>query len=235
MLAIILCAGRGTRMGTLTDICPKPMLMVQGKNLIEWKLEALPQEVTKVILVVGYMKEMIMSHFGSSWNGVEIIYINQLTLSGTGGALLLCKDAVRDEKQFLVLMGDDIYDKDDLLELSKNRFSLLVSDQGDVGRKKGWQVFFDNNQLQKIHQEVEEETSPYINAGAYSLGFEYFSADLYMMANGEYSLPHTLLSMIDTKQEKGEAFPIHVVISKKWIQITDPKSIDDAETFLKVA
>ena len=50
MIAIILAAGRGTRMAPLTDDLPKPMLIVLGKNIIEWKLEALPKEVNEIIL-----------------------------------------------------------------------------------------------------------------------------------------------------------------------------------------
>ena len=233
MIAIILAAGRGTRMGTLTENIPKPMIVVNGKNLIEWKLEALPKEVTKVIFVVGYMKEKITDYFGSSWNGIEIEYVNQETLNGTGGAILLCKDLLVGEDRFLVLMGDDIYDKEDLEELLLNRFSILIADKGDAGRKKGWQVFFDEHKnLEKINQDVQEVTSPYTNTGAYSLGQEYFSSELYMMDNGEYSLPHTLLTTIETSKKHNSPLTVKVVVARKWIQITDPETVQEAEKLL---
>lgn len=233
MIAVILAAGRGTRMGSLTTETPKPMLKVHGKNLIERKLEVLPKEITKVIIVVGYLKESIMEYFGTSWNGVVIEYVEQSVLSGTGGAIDLCKERLQHEEQFLVLMGDDLYSQEDLKDITSNYYSILVANQGTEGRKKGWQVFFDEkNMLTEIHQDVEAETSPYINAGAYSLGKEYFTEEMYIMDNGEYSLPHTLVNFITRKQHEGEPLGVRVVVAKSWIQITSPESIVEAESIL---
>ena len=53
-------------MGALTDHTPKPMLEVGKKNLIQHKLEILPDSVTEVILVIGYLGEKIMEFFGDS-------------------------------------------------------------------------------------------------------------------------------------------------------------------------
>jgi bifunctional UDP-N-acetylglucosamine pyrophosphorylase/glucosamine-1-phosphate N-acetyltransferase len=233
MIAVILAAGRGTRMGALTNDTPKPMLSVHGKNLIERKLEVLPKEITKVIIVVGYLKESIISYFGDSWNGIAIQYIEQTVLSGTGGAIDLCKEQLQDEEQFMVLMGDDLYSQEDLQDIISSKYSILVANQGVEGRKKGWQVFFDDeNMLTEIHQEVEAETSPYINAGAYSLGKEYFTEELYKMDNGEYSLPHTLVNLITRKKSEGVPLQVRVVVAKSWIQITSPESIVEAEKVL---
>jgi bifunctional UDP-N-acetylglucosamine pyrophosphorylase/glucosamine-1-phosphate N-acetyltransferase len=224
-------------MGHLTENIPKPMLQVCGKNLIEYKLEALPKSVTSVILVVGYKKEVITEYFGDSWNGIAISYVTQDTLDGTGGAMKLCEELLQNEDRFLVLMGDDIYDKEDIEALASSRFSILVSDQGEAGRTKGWQVFFDSqtNQLLKINQHTEEETSPYINAGAYSLGKEYFSAEPYKMDNGEYSLPNTLLNLISSYEhgDKDKKLSVKVVVAKKWIQITDPETLTQAENIFR--
>ena len=63
MQAVILAAGLGTRMGKLTKNTPKPMLKLDGKNLLEWKIERLPKEVDEVILVVGYKSEVIKKYF----------------------------------------------------------------------------------------------------------------------------------------------------------------------------
>ena len=50
MQAVILAAGRGTRMRELCDSCPKPMVPILGKPLLEWRLETLPTEITEVII-----------------------------------------------------------------------------------------------------------------------------------------------------------------------------------------
>ena len=234
MIAIILAAGRGTRMGALTESIPKPMLEVCGKNLITWKLEALPEEITEIVIVVGYMREQIIECFGTSWNNKKIAYVIQENLTGTGGALELCKELLMYEERFLVLMGDDIYDPIDLKKLIKNTYSILVADNGESGRKKTWQVFFDvDNNLEEIHQTVEEKTSTFINAGAYCLGQEYFLAGLQMMGNGEYSIPHTLVAMISGSKESDSPIKMQVVMAKKWLQLTDPESIIEAEKYVE--
>lgn len=233
MIVVILAAGRGTRMGHLTENCPKPMLKVHGKNLIERKLEVLPSSVTKVVIVVGYLKEMIMNYFGNSWNGIPVEYVVQESLTGTGGALMLLEDALRNEEQFMVLMGDDLYSKEDLEEIASSPYSILVSDQGEEGKKKGWQVFFDEqSMLTDIHEDVTSDLSVYINAAAYSLGKEYFTETPELMPNGEYYLPKTLVSLINRKKKEGAPFPVKVVVARSWIQITSPESIVEAEKVL---
>ncbi|KKQ79283.1 MAG: hypothetical protein UT03_C0063G0001, partial [Candidatus Moranbacteria bacterium GW2011_GWD2_38_7] len=64
MQIVILAAGRGTRMKDLTDNVPKPMLQINGKPILAYKLEALPEEIDEVIFVVGYFGNQIQQYFG---------------------------------------------------------------------------------------------------------------------------------------------------------------------------
>ena len=76
MKAIILAAGRGERMRPLTDHTPKPLLVVQGKPLIEWHLEALARAaVTRVVINTAWLEEQIVDTLGDGrrW-GLEIVY-----------------------------------------------------------------------------------------------------------------------------------------------------------------
>ena len=65
MFTVILAAGKGTRMGDLAKETPKPMLRVLGKTLLEHKLEMLPESITDVIIVVGYLKDKITEVIGN--------------------------------------------------------------------------------------------------------------------------------------------------------------------------
>ena len=61
MKAIVLAAGRGKRMRPLSDTCPKPLLAVHGKRLIEWHLEALARGgVHEVIVNTDWLEEQIV-------------------------------------------------------------------------------------------------------------------------------------------------------------------------------
>lgn len=74
--AIVLAAGRGERMRPLTDACPKPLLPVRGKPLIEWHLEALARGgVREVVINTAWLEEQIPAALGdgSRW-GLRIAY-----------------------------------------------------------------------------------------------------------------------------------------------------------------
>lgn len=63
--AIILAAGRGERMRPLTDTCPKPLLQVRGKPLMQWPLEALARGgFTDVVINTAWLEESISTEFG---------------------------------------------------------------------------------------------------------------------------------------------------------------------------
>ncbi len=94
MQAIILAAGEGTRMYPLTRHVPKPLVRVNGKggvrkSLVEHNIDLLPEEVTELIFVVGYLKEQIINYFGDEFNGRKVIYVDQKKPLGTGHAISL--------------------------------------------------------------------------------------------------------------------------------------------------
>jgi MurNAc alpha-1-phosphate uridylyltransferase len=77
--ALILAAGRGERMRPLTDHTPKPLLVVQGKRLIEWHLEALARDgVQRVVINTAYLEDQFEPTLGdgSRW-GLQIIYSHE--------------------------------------------------------------------------------------------------------------------------------------------------------------
>ncbi|MBD3256086.1 MAG: NTP transferase domain-containing protein [Candidatus Lokiarchaeota archaeon] len=105
MKAIILCAGYGKRMRPYTTIhkYQKTMIPVHGKPLLEYILEGIRYAGFKdFLIVVGYRKEQIINYFknGEKW-GINIEYIEQEKLNGTGGALLLCEELIKDSHFFL--------------------------------------------------------------------------------------------------------------------------------------
>ncbi len=222
MIAIILAGGRGTRMAPLTDTLPKPMLKVLDKNLLEWKLEALPQNVTKIVFVVGYLGEKIREHFGSSWKGIPIEYVEQGVLDGTGGAIALCEHLVEDRA--LIMMGDDIYDARDLATLAQHPFSMLVMDKGEEARSiKAGKVVEKDGLFLGLNEGFAQtgiETT-LINAAAYTISKPYFSYEKVKFSEKEYGLPHTLASV-------AKNHPVHVIKTTEWIQVTTPECLDKA-------
>jgi NDP-sugar pyrophosphorylase family protein len=102
--AIVLAAGRGTRMGALTEDLPKPMLPVAGRPLLEHVLNHLQGAgISEVGLIVGYRREVIEQHFASY--PLRITFIHQEVINGTAGAAKLARSFVGDHC-FLMTFGD---------------------------------------------------------------------------------------------------------------------------------
>ena len=107
MKAIILAGGRGKRLRPITDKIPKPLIPINGKPLIERTIKYLKKYgITEIIISSGYKSDLIKKFLKNKKNfGCEIIFSNEKTPLGTGGAI---KKALKhvDEESFLVLNGD---------------------------------------------------------------------------------------------------------------------------------
>ncbi len=106
MKALILAAGKGTRLQDLTRNCPKPMLPVQGKPLLEWVVTWLRAHgITEIAMNLHYCPAVITEHFGNgSRFGVELTYSHEPTLLGTAGAAKRLAHFL--DEPFVVAYGD---------------------------------------------------------------------------------------------------------------------------------
>jgi len=106
--AMILAAGKGTRMRPLTDNCPKPLLMVSDKPLIEWHLHKLKAAgVTRVVVNCAYLAEKVEAYFAARPDdGLDITVINEGSEPlETAGGIVNAISHLGDEP-FLVVNGD---------------------------------------------------------------------------------------------------------------------------------
>ncbi len=108
MKAMILAAGRGERMRPLTDVCPKPLLKVRNKALIDYHLEKLATAgIKEVIINTAWLAEQITAHVGdgSHW-GLQVQYSHEgWPALETGGGIFRALSLLGSEP-FLVINGD---------------------------------------------------------------------------------------------------------------------------------
>ncbi len=112
MKAVILAGGKGTRLGNLTREIPKPMLPLLGKPLLEYLVELLRDYgITEIWILVNYLKDSIMQHFGNgaAWN-VSIQYYEETEPLGTTGGIKAIESYLTED--FLVLYGDVLVNMD---------------------------------------------------------------------------------------------------------------------------
>ena len=107
--AVILAGGRGSRLGTLTDDRPKPMVLVRGRPFLEYQIEQLrDQGFNRIVILLGYMSEIVESYFGDGgkW-GVDIQYSVSAAANETSRRLRIAEPLLDD--QFLLLYCDNYW------------------------------------------------------------------------------------------------------------------------------
>ncbi|MXP10914.1 nucleotidyltransferase family protein [Pseudoblastomonas halimionae] len=107
---VVMAGGKGTRLRPHTENCPKPLLPIAGKPMLEHIIErARLAGIERFYISVHYLGHMIEEHFGdgSEW-GVSIEYIREDAPLGTGGALSLLEE--RPDAPFVVTNGDVMTD-----------------------------------------------------------------------------------------------------------------------------
>jgi UDP-N-acetylglucosamine diphosphorylase / glucose-1-phosphate thymidylyltransferase / UDP-N-acetylgalactosamine diphosphorylase / glucosamine-1-phosphate N-acetyltransferase / galactosamine-1-phosphate N-acetyltransferase len=222
MQAVILAAGMGTRMRELTHDMPKPLLRAGEKSLLEHKLDHLPSEIDEVILVVGYLGDRIRTAIGESYQGLRVRYVEQTELKGTGHALQLCQPFLAG--RFLVLMGDDLYRKEDLEQLLKYPCALLAWPlPADESKKMGAIICDEAHHMVDILEKQEAKAGMLMNAGAYVLDPSFFEFPLVLAGNGseELGLPQTMVTMAKA------GHPIKIVSASWWRNVTSPEDLQD--------
>lgn len=208
-------------MGDLTKDIPKPLLQNGDATLIEHKLKNLPPEVGEVVIVVGFLGDMIKAALGNEQDGLPISYVEQKELKGTGHAVSLCEPVLRE--RFLVLMGDDLYAKSDLEELSRHPLAVLAweSPGTEEGRKTGELISGPRGELLRIVEARPTKKGMLLNTGAYSLDRRFFNYPLQPAGlNGELGLPQTLAHMAESGEE------VRIVKARWWKNITEPGDLE---------
>lgn len=226
MKAVILAAGRGTRMGALTAETPKPMVLVQGKPILETIVTGLAEAagIRDFFIIIGYQGSVIRNHFGdgSKW-GVRITYGEQVVQDGTGKAPELAREWVGSDP-FLLTYGDILVDASDYKRLSEafEPDGIIAIKGGEDLSKGGAVILNDAGEMIDLIEKGNFTTTPknaYYNAGIYCFTpriFE-FTARLEKSPRGEYELTDALKALV---KEGGRLRGVE--ITRRWVDVRDP-------------
>ncbi len=228
--AVVLAAGRGTRMGDLTEALPKPMIEVRGKPILQHIVEGLAANgVEKFLLVVGYRKEVIEEYFGDgSGFGVQIEYVTQEVQDGTGRVVLLAEDFAGPDP-FILSYGDILVPAESYAGLTNldGADALLTVKHKSEEVAKGGAIFIEDDwKVTMIIEKGGEDapTSPWYNAGIYTFTepvFE-FARNLKKSPRGEYELTDALQAIVDAGMLLRA-----VELSGDWADVRDPGVLNE--------
>ena len=217
-------------MRELTQSMPKPMVEVCGKPILNYIVQGLRDAgIGKILVVVGYRKEVVQDHFhdGSDF-GVEITYAEQVAQDGTGKVVELAQPFCQSDP-FVLSYGDILVDPSCYIPLTEpgdSEMMLTVRHAKDVS--KGGAVYV-NNAFEVI--DLREKQPPgqahtcWYNAGIYTFRSTIFSylTRLQKSPRGEYELTDAIRA-IAREGKKVKA----VEIKGYWADIRDPEALAEA-------
>ncbi|HHY85743.1 MAG TPA: nucleotidyltransferase family protein [Verrucomicrobia bacterium] len=246
MKAVILAAGKGTRMRELTQEIPKPLLRVHGKPILEHIVEGIVAAgIRDVFIVTGFRAEAIEDHFGdgSRWQA-RIAYGRQVVQDGTGKAPELARDFVG-PSPFLLTYGDILVRPDTYVHLvrrfNEGYFSGVIAvTRGEDVTKGGLNFFDDRFCLKRIVEKPSQERlreleregwirkgdPVWYNAGLYVFRPSLFewTARLERSPRGEYELTDAVNALVAAHHTVAG-----LEVQGRWVDVRDPEVLASLE------
>ncbi len=218
---VIMAGGLGTRLAPHTERCPKPLLPVAGRPMLEHIIERAKGEgFTNFVLAVHYLGHMIEEYFGdgSRW-GVKINYLREEKALGTAGALGLLEP--RPRLPFVVTNGDVLTDirYGELLEFHERSHAMATMAVrlyewqhpfGVVNTKGADIVGFEEKPIHRSH----------VNAGVYALD----PTVLEILRRGDHLDMPALFEAVRMREGRTVAYPMH----EPWLDVGRPSDYDEA-------
>ena len=218
---VIMAGGEGKRLHPLTQDCPKPMLRVGGKPLLEIILEqCINAGFQNFYFSINYLKSQIQDYFGdgSHWN-VNIDYLEEERPLGTGGALSLLRETPIEP--FLLINGDLLtrVDYTGLLRFhDEQKAAATICVREHTTKIPYGVVRMDDANV--LGLEEKPLLSHYVNAGIYLL--DPLLLDL-VPQNQFFDMPQLLEKAI-LQEHRVSAFPIH----EYWLDVGEPDTFKRA-------
>jgi dTDP-glucose pyrophosphorylase len=220
-LMVIMAGGMGKRLRPYTESCPKPLLHIAGKPMLEHIIERAKLEgFSHFVLAIHYLGHLIEEYFGSGerWN-VRIDYLREESPLGTAGALKLLDPLP--EAPFIVTNGDVITDihYGEMLDFH-TRYDAVAT---MAVRAHEWQHPFGVVQTEGVEIVGFEEkpiVRTHINAGVYALAQD----ALNVLTKGEHCDMPTLFERLQAEAKRTVAYPMH----EPWLDVGRPDDLTRA-------
>ena len=224
--AVLLAAGRGTRMRDLTADVPKPMIKVRGKPILLHIVEGLQSAGIKdFLIIIGYHGEIVREYFGDgTCFGLRVTYATQIVQDGTGRVVELAHEFSGNDPFILhyadILIGPQNYK---CLGTLAPETEAIVIVKGNEDVSKGGAVFVNERmEVTDVREKSKpgEPTSKWYNAGVYCFrpSIFQFTAKLQPSPRGEYELTDAIRALAKSGKTV-QAFELE----GEWADVRDPE------------
>ncbi len=213
MEALILAAGDGTRLGSVTTRTPKVLLEVDGEPIIVKTLNSLKNiGISRVTIVIGFLGDNIIKYLGNKWKGLRIDYaLSDWYGDGIVRSIIKAKDCTNES--FLLLLGDNIFEEELLKNLSKVSGDFILPVDKDLS-KEGLRIRCDfEGKIIEWGNEIREYNG--IAMGASLCSPVVFKAYEQALRNGKVDR----LDCLPWLYENGYNVKILEVHNKRWFDI----------------
>lgn len=214
MKAVILAAGKGTRMRPLTEDTPKPLLPVAGKPIIQHNIDLINEHVDEVLVVAGYRIEQFREYFSDT----DVKIIEQEEALGTADAALQAREHV--EESAVILNGDDIYGEK--VEQVIERGNCVLADRAKKPEKYGVYSHEDGD-IMDLAEKPDDPSSHLVNTGCFSVDTDFFELleKVEESDRGEYEITDALKEYIQKNK-------VEAVEADRWIPCSYPWQLINA-------
>jgi len=224
--AVLLAAGRGTRMRELTNDLPKPMLQVHGKPVLQHIVEGMcAAGIHDFLVIVGWRAAVVREFFGDGKRfGARIAYAAQVVQDGTGKVVELAREFCAADP-FLLSYGDILVERSNYRTLAApaEDVEAIISVKKNEDVTKGGAVFVNKKfEMTDLREKPQpgEPTSPWYNAGVYMFRpsiFDY-TARLQRSPRGEFELTDAIRDLARSGKRVQA-----LELAGAWADVRDPE------------
>ncbi|MBS7288414.1 MAG: NTP transferase domain-containing protein [Candidatus Freyarchaeota archaeon] len=225
MSAVVLAAGVGARMGNLSRLCPKPLIPVAGRPLIDWVIQSLLKAgVKRFIVVVGHMGGIVERHVMDRWRSLNVDCIHADNyFKGAGHSLLAAENHVSGE--FILCPADLVFDHEVALGLMKGAKKLRVPVIATGSAVKGGTpVSTSGGRCGEVLGIGEGGGSGRVCVGLVALDSSFFTHLRRSLARGEGSV----VSALKLYVEEGNMLGFVDFPGRMWFDVDTPSDVLDA-------
>lgn len=231
MRALLLAGSKSIRMWPLVDTCPKPLLDIGGKPIIQWIIEDMRAAgIREIIVSIGYRGDQIRDFLGRGHSfGVKIDYVIQKEQRGVADSILVAKKELQGDDAFFVVNAD-ILSEPTMFRRAKKHFKDLGAEAvvsltlTNTPQFYGIAVIDERARIKRIVEKPQPEDiqSRYAVAGIYVL-----KSNIFSLLEKTRDLPTVLQQLID----KGKAV-YGSVWERDWVEISFPWDLIRANRFV---